>query len=332
MECISANPASIVLRPRRESDAGRGEIECRELLRRTFSGRLLEAEWPRDRLSGNDGWPDGSVEVIFVSGFSEMREIAQWQRASHVRILAYSASSAEFDDPAFKKTIDSLTRNGWHPLFPDTVTEEVHHPSPEKVLDAILCKRAKRKYRSIWLGEPSAIEKQWRDGAESLIRLGKLLQGNGFNGSATDGFISMRMGAGILITASDTDKSEITLQRTSYISGYDRNTNAISWLGTHAPSSESGCSVLALQAFPDQQFVVHFHCKAITYSPLADAYRTKRYIPYGTTEEAVTVVEQLKKSPDPHFAVLRGHGEVVVGETPEAVAEIAFNMRTTLAK
>ncbi len=141
-----------------------------------------------------------------------------------------------------------------------------------------------------------------------MREIGWYLRDNGLNHSDSfAGAIAIRFGKGMIINASKTDKYQIGSNHVCYVENYHTETNEIEYIGDSMPSSESLVANLIFQEFPAINLLLHFHYKAMTYSPKLDFYKTNKYVSYSTVEEAQAMVEKLRETGN--FVIAFGHGE-----------------------
>ena len=271
--------------------------------------------------------PDAPATAIEVTFTDDIINVGPTLNVSHKdHIIAYAVSEDEISSEKLVRVISDLRARGFTAIYPDKRRDGLCYPSVLKIYDAIYCKGRKIKYSHNRLGtDTKDFPRGWESCAQEIISLGEHLQSNGFNSAPTDGFIAVRCQRGFLITASDTPKDRITLSRIAFVSNYEPASNRVSWYGPNPPSSETGCAGMIFDMFPSLDVVLHFHCKLVTYSAAMEAYRTASYMPYGTSEEALALIDKFRVSHG--LVILRGHGEVVAGIGAAEAISIANQAR-----
>jgi ribulose-5-phosphate 4-epimerase/fuculose-1-phosphate aldolase len=234
---------------------------------------------------------------------------------SIVKIVAYFFTDREFQAININSRRSPLKARGFRLICPDDESNPsgLRFPSPNKVVDTIYARTTRTKFNSINLGSDIAAFTNLDPTAAiaDIIQAGWWLRNNGLNHSdSVAGGIALRFGKGLLVTATNTDKYQITSDRICYIVDYTPENNTIQYVGTHLPSSETPLACHAFQEFPSANFILHFHYKPITCAPELDRYRTEKYAQYGTFSEAQIVTNQFKQTGN--FAIARGHGEFVL--------------------
>lgn len=272
------------------------------------------ASWTSKVVSGVHGHAllgPQSTPLVVAQSLEHLRHLATRPSAT-VTVLAYALEKSEFAVLS-QALIAALEANGYRPIYPEQLVDGVVLPSPEKVIDAVVCKSQRRKY----VGNQVGIDVP--DSAKPLIQeiadLGDTVVHLGLNPGLTDGFVSVRHGRGFLITASETNKRDIQPRDIAHVADYVASENRIVWSGARPPSSETPCASLILDAEADIDVVVHFHCKAITYSPKFSSVRTERYAPYGTLAEAQELLKQ-RAWTGSSLVVMQGHGEFAFAKSP----------------
>ena len=176
-----------------------------------------------------------------------------------------------------------------------------------RLIDTLICEDIRVKFPL----EQDSDDSLWQEAMDKHLvdfqHCGKVV-GLEYNNKLLDGSISMRFGSGFIVTASKTDKSKIKAEDLVVVTSVG---DVVKYQGKRMPSSESLLHHSVFSELPDTKVVVHPHCKLITEHPDLENVRTNYFIPYGTPELAKTVVLILKKG---NFAILRHHGEIVIGD------------------
>jgi Class II Aldolase and Adducin N-terminal domain len=234
---------------------------------------------------------------------------------SIVKIVAYFFTDREFQEININSRRSPLKARGFRLICPDDESNPsgLRFPSPNKVVDTIYARTTRTKFNAVNLGTDIAAFTNLDPTAAivDIIQAGWYMRDRNLNHSdSVAGGIALRFGKGLLVTATSTDKYQITSDRVCYIVDYKPENNTIQYVGTHLPSSETPLACHAFQEFPSANLILHFHYKPITCAPELDRYRTEKYALYGTFSEAQIVTNQFKQTGN--FAIARGHGEFVL--------------------
>jgi ribulose-5-phosphate 4-epimerase/fuculose-1-phosphate aldolase len=243
---------------------------------------------------------------------------------SSLNIVAYFLSGQEFQQVNCKNFRTPIKALGFKMIYPDRYQQGIFYPNNQKILDTIYYKTTRNKYKNIKIGDRiSAGDRvKLKEKFTEIIKIGLYFQEMKLNDTdPVAGAIAMRLGDGILINASNTDKYKIVEERICYVEKYLPKTNEIYWTGTHVPSSETAVAFLVFAEFPSANILLHFHDKRMTYAQQLAEYRTSKYVTYGTPGEAKTIVRKLKETGN--FAIACGHGEFAIASNlAEAQANI----------
>jgi ribulose-5-phosphate 4-epimerase/fuculose-1-phosphate aldolase len=201
---------------------------------------------------------------------------------------------------------------------------DVEAPSEVKLLDTLLCAHERTKYVSShvdddeadaeWHGLVQEYLPQFVDSHRRIAELGGVP--DPLSGSA-----SVRVGSGMLITSTRTNKLAISSDRLALVKGFDVATAHVEWVGKNRPSSSTPWHWFVYQYYPEVHAILHTHWKPLTYSDDLAAYHTQLLVPYGTAYLGSEVVRTLERHVDDRFAILHEHGEFAVGRSlPDAAA------------
>lgn len=203
-------------------------------------------------------------------------------------------------------------------IFPDHRIGPVACSSPEKIVETFRCHLGLPRYQSLRLA-PRIPERVPLECAEQVRSIGETIVRQALNDQPLAGSISVRAPVGFLITATHTPKDRIE-QRLSLVVEYDRRRNSVVWSGPEPPSSSVAMHAAIYSRFGNVKVIIHSHCKRITYSQSLEAVRTRSFVPDGISPGLEEAIEVLSCH---GFTVLKGHGEVALGETvDEAMARL----------
>ena len=180
----------------------------------------------------------------------------------------------------------------------------------DRLIDTLVCEDVRVKFKaskqvSLDLWE-KAVNQHWQEFNEA----GKIL-GATYNQKPMDGSLSMRTENGFLITATKTDKNNITKDDLTLVTSCDDE--SCTYQGHKLPSSETRLHANIYRAFPDTQVIVHSHHRPLTTKESLEHLRTQKFVAYGTKELSNAAVEKLKQTGQP-IVILRHHGEIVMAK------------------
>jgi len=262
-----------------------------------------------------------SILIFFVTSLDDFIRLGRCNFSEdNTNLLFYFLPRKEFSQ---------ITRELLHPLEEKSVVvaysyQQSHSlvfPGINKITDTIIHNTVGTKYRGIQAGAsvPAFFEKDMTCEYNKIRELGAFLKKHRLDPDQYAGSVAMRYESGMLITAHHTNKYHITDERICFIPAYDQHQDFITWIGPHKPSSETSIAWLAFREFKKADFMLHFHYKPITYSEKFKRYRTHLYEPYGTLAEAKAVVKMFSGTDG--FAIARGHGELIIGESIEEIEQ-----------
>ncbi len=151
-------------------------------------------------------------------------------------------------------------------------------------------------------------------------RAGERLDAHGM-APANGGNMSVRLGPGLVVTASGSNLGILEPQELVWVASADPERELVRHRGSVLPSSEAIMHWLVLQARPQAQAVVHAHDPLATRQALLAERlpETLREEPYGTVALARLAIRTFGR--DEPIIVLREHGYVCAGPSLEAVID-----------
>ncbi|MBW4618230.1 MAG: class II aldolase/adducin family protein [Cyanosarcina radialis HA8281-LM2] len=270
------------------------------------------------------------ISIFMVCSLDNFKCLQKLGRLNFsLNIVAYFLASEEFQQVNCKDFRVPIKALGFKMIYPDRYQQGIFYPNNQKILDTIYYKTTRNKYKNIKVGEqiPAGDRVYLKEKLAEIKKIGSYFQEMKLNDTdPVAGAIAMRLGDGILINASSTDKYNITEDRICYVEKYLPKTNEIYWTGTHIPSSETAVAFLVFAEFPAANILLHFHDKRMTYAQQLAPYRTSKYVTYGTPGEARTIVRKLKETGN--FAIACGHGEFAIASN---LAEAQANINKIVA-
>ena len=120
-------------------------------------------------------------------------------------------------------------------------------------------------------------------------------------------------------TACETDKTALKEDNLVLVTNVKE---IVSYQGKRIPSSETFLHKEIYKKFPRVQVILHPHCKYLTENASLEHLRTKKFVPYGTKDLAQEILPILKES---DIAILRHHGEIIIGKSFEEAFAILEN-------
>lgn len=224
----------------------------------------------------------------------------------------------------------TLRERGLHVVFPG-----VNSILPvAKLIDSIICPTVRVKYRAERATDMGLDQRWERTVAETIDafrRAVERLRAADALGDASSGSHSIRMRMpdgrlGCLITSSETDKSALVPERLALVSRFDPLNNVCTWAGKNRPSSSLPWHMCIYRSFPDVDAIIHTHCKPVTYARKLEAYRTARYVEYGSMATAKSVMEVLGQNEE-RFVILKDHGEAAGAASLDDAVDLLIQMR-----
>ena len=239
--------------------------------------------------------------------------------------------TADFRSSSMRHLFGTLTTQGFHLAHPELDGEETWS-DPVKIADIILCETKHTRYVSNQIGDTVSVDLLEKYEAEFRAALAEIFAAKLFNGM-TDGSLSLRLDNGrMLCTASRTPKepSQFTVDRLVLIEECVPAGNLVKWMGRLAPTSSTPWHSILYNRMPNISAIVHTHARQITYSTAADAERIRSasYSKYGLPTVADSIQGILSQSP---VAILRGHGEVSVGESFSDAVDTLISLKENVA-
>lgn len=293
---------------------------------------LREAEIPEgvtvrfDSITSKEKIPEEDVIVVAPCTFNTMGKIANGDASSYPLsilhaaigkkkpiIVAFSMADHYWNHPLaenFRKTLSSF---GIELIWPEFLYSDNGEfikltMSPwEKVADSVCHKFEKCRFVSHQVSNKvnEDILEKW---ADTFIKTGNTLEWQHFTRD-TAGCLGVRIPEGILATRTGAKVGKLSRDDLTLIT--KRDNKDIYWVGKFPPSSETPMILELFEHFPAAQAIIHGHCTEITYSPLANKYKTESYLSYGSFGEAKKLYEILEEN---KIAIMRLHGEVVIGD------------------
>ncbi len=215
-------------------------------------------------------------------------------------------------------------------LFPDLSDGPVRYVSEQKILDNAVCDTVRVKFTPHRIADrvelPTPIANYFRAASRAYDDEHLYLR------APTDGYIAARHGDGFFITATRTSKVDLDLQRVSFIHGYDRLSNELTFSGPFLPSSDAVEAAIVLDARPDIAFLLHTHAsKLFTRNPVYRSRVVVPQLPYGEPELGDAIVSGLEQVGD-GFIIMEEHGDIFAGSSDQAAFFAAVTARCREAR
>lgn len=263
-----------------------------------------------------------SVVLFLVSSLDHFQLITTAVELDQkiIKIVAYFLDRKEFrkvDSADFRRPLKALSYNI---IYPDNKEHDDYiHPSALKAYDTVYSRTVRKKFESENDGDiqvNNLIVKALAD----MRLIAWHIRDMGLNhADSFAGLIAIRVGKDILITASQTDKYHIEIDRTCLIN-INQQGNIIHYKGKYSPSSETRLVQRAMNIFTNINYFVHFHSKPITENSRLKQYQTARFESYGTPAETDLLIEKLQQTNS--FAIANSHGEFVIADDVTQVLKI----------
>ena len=194
-------------------------------------------------------------------------------------------------------------------LRPDMCINETWVGSRQKVLDNLICDTIRVKYNPVKDSSfQMNLDIQIKNFFADMSRI--YTDYNLYHRSPTDGFLSLRHGMGFYITATKTDKSNLDLDRISYVHHFDEASNTIFYSGNFLPSSDVVEAALVYRDNPSITALIHTHASDL-YTRNPD-FKTKVKVGRGSygVPELGRQINQVIHEHYNDFIILEEHGEV----------------------
>lgn len=137
------------------------------------------------------------------------------------------------------------------------------------------------------------------------------------------GNISVRHGAGLIITTSGSNLGSLEQNEIVYVQKCSIEDSTVEYMGSHVPSSEAFMHFMIYECRPDVQAIVHAHDHETLNQAMVEIETTEREVPYGTLDLAQLSCDTFLKADN--IIVLKNHGYVAVGmDLKEAVNLVIF--------
>ncbi|MEE9339465.1 MAG: hypothetical protein V3U87_15430 [Methylococcaceae bacterium] len=269
-----------------------------------------------DSLEGNPKLHQPNTTVLFlVSSISDFKTLLEINYPDDVpKIITYFFTQLEYEKINNAKFRIPFKARFFYIIHPNKFTTDLIYTCHIKVFDTLYVRTVRNKFRKSVIGKDIATSTQINPNPmiAKMRELGWYLRENKLNDSDSfAGAIAIRFGKGFIINASKTDKYNIERNRVCYVENHNHEKNEIKFIGDFMPSSESLVPYLIFQEFPQINIMLHFHYKTMTYSPELDYYRTKKYVSYGTMEEAEIITTKFRETGG--IVIANGHGEFFIG-------------------
>lgn len=269
-----------------------------------------------DSLEGNPKLHQPNTAVLFlVSSISDFETLLEINYPDDVpKIITYFFTQSEYEKINNAQFRIPFKARFFYIIHPNKFTTDLIYACHIKVFDTLYVRTVRNKFRESLIGKDIATYTQINPNPiiAEMRELGWYLREKKLNDSESfAGAIAIRFGKGFIINASKTDKYNIERNRVCYVENYNHEKNEIKFIGDFMPSSESLVPYLIFQQFPQINIMLHFHYKPMTYSPNLDFYRTKKYVSYGTMEEAEIITAKFRETGG--IVIANGHGEFFIG-------------------
>lgn len=237
---------------------------------------------------------------------------------SPMQIIAYPSCSAGDYIRIGELIVDQQV------VHPDAWSRDCWKTTTTKIADAFHCKNLKIKADYVRNDIKAKDEASFLESFEGFKMACSSVVSHDLLTAFTDGCISCRHGDGMIITRSYLDKRTVQPTDLCVVSEISAGpTISGRWLEGARPSSSTPWHWELYRKRPDISWVLHGHCKMITYGSTNQHLRTDSYAPYGT-REVFESMEGLVTETD--FLVLTGHGEVSVGKSMNDCIEQYLNI------
>jgi flavoprotein len=233
----------------------------------------------------------GGVPTIIAPSYDTM-----WQHPRSIEYIRYLES------------VENITV-----VWPDLTRDHITMTSHQKVIDSVLFRLKTIKYCYNKIDDSV-------DGLDDLVKsvvcdvrdifLKKKTQSNqGVSGCLSVGLKNGR----VLVSATG---AKINQLKENDLVVVERDGDTIKYYGERMPSSDAPMHLEIHKKCPKANVVLHLHRTAVTYGDDFADMKTKEYIPYGEFGVLDELVEKLQQD---DYAILKLHGEVVIGSDFEDV-------------
>lgn len=193
-------------------------------------------------------------------------------------------------------------------LMPDSEDLGGIYVSSQKILDNAVCDTVRVKYVpkrvSGHIAVPSEVASYFRACSRLFEEHHLYLR------APTDGYFAMKVRDGFFITATKTKKTDLDIDRISFVHEYDRENNQLAYSGAYLPSSDSVEAAVLLDQLPEISVLMHTHAsKQFTRNPHFADRAIVPALPYGEPTLGIEVAKALSRLRD-GFVIMREHGEI----------------------
>lgn len=290
--------------------------------------------------TGNQQIPEEDVVVIAPCTFDTFSKIAFGIADNYALsiihaaigkkkpvIVAPSMGAQYWNHPIVSNNLKTLTGYGVEIVWPEYVYEpdgtlqKITMAPWQKVLDCVCHKYQKLRYKGKQVTCPDYREIIYNH-YPVFASFGSILQQNHYT-NAKAGFLAQKLDDGrIIVTRTGALVGDLNHKDLTIITGCDEK-NVVSWCGNYPPSSETPLVLEVFKTFPSAKVIIHGHCKDITYSPKLIGYLSKEYLAYGQWGEVFKILPLLKEH---NFAIMKLHGEVVIGNSFDEALSLYYAM------
>jgi hypothetical protein len=201
--------------------------------------------------------------------------------------------------------------------------------SEQKILDNAVCDTVRIKYIPQKSGDN--ITEIIQNYKNYFLQISSYFQKYSlYHRSPSDGFISLRINEGILITSTKTPKVNLDLSRISLIHSYCPKTNVLIYSGKYLPSSDSVEAITAYDSCIDIKSIIHTHA-SIRYTRNS-IYLNKIKVhtkTYGTYELGLDISNNIKHYLDDFF-IMKDHGEIFALRNEQNLDDIGLKFKNIL--
>lgn len=315
------------------------EASCSLMDFRTIEGYKVKKDFTFDRVdSVKESIPEEDIVVVAPCTFNTFSKIANGIADNYPLsiihaaigygkyvVVAPSMNAGFFNHPITRENFSKINSFGnvsiVYPEYiynQDGTLDRITMAPWEKILDSICHRFTKIKYTDEKVDYDMAdiVSKYFPE----FFTVGKFLQENQYtNGVA--GFIGKRIPEGILVTSTGSLVGALKRENLSLI--LDWKDHIVSWAGSSKPSSETPLVLELLETYPDQDVVVHGHCRAITYSNKTLKYNSSEYLRYGEWGELYKIKPVMDRY---QRGIMKLHGEIILSDTFDNALSMYYEM------
>ncbi len=184
----------------------------------------------------------------------------------------------------------------------------------QKILDNAVCDTVRIKYKPVHRSEQLPLLKYDEMAYFTEVRR-MFAQYDLYFRAPTDGYVALRRSQGneFLITATKTNKLEISPERVSIVHSYDRNENTLEYSGRYLPSSDAVEAAIIFQNHSDIVGIIHTHASNLFTRNFNYANRILvPSLPYGTPTLGDAISQSIFSN-RPDWLIMEDHGELFFG-------------------